>query len=257
MNSISVLPHLRRLERLAISNSPLLLTAAGVLGVVGTAVLTHKAAIRAHVILEANKPFDYNNGVPPEKLDRMEKTKLVWACYIPPVAVGTMTIGAIVLANRISTKRAAAMAAAYVMSEKASAEYREKMLEKLGLKEEKKAQDELAQERVNKKPPVDGQVVIVGQGQVLCRDAFSGRYFRTTAGALQKAENDLNYKINHNQSASLTDFYNLLELEPTDISDSIGWNFDELMKLEISAVVADDKEPCLEFRFRPNPLPDF
>lgn len=260
MAMTSVLSNLRRLEKLTIANSPLLLTAAGVLGVVGTAVATHKAAVKSRdTLLMADAELVRMAALKGEDeapvFSNMEIVKLVWTNYIPPVLIGSATIAAIVMSNRISVKRAAAMSAAYTLSAKASAEYREKIMEKLGIKEEQKVQDELAQERVNKNPP--NEVIVVAGGKVLCRDAFSGQYFRTTADALRKAENDLNFKINHNQSASLTDFYNLLGLEPTDISDNIGWNFDQLMKLEISAVVADDKEPCLEFRFLPHPLPDF
>lgn len=255
------LPNLHRLERLVISNSPLILTAVGVLGVVGTAVTTHRAALKGRtILLEADAELVRMAKLHGEDeapvLSNKQIAKLVWVEYIPPVAIGAITITAIVMSNRISAKRAAAMAAAYTLAVRESTEYREKVMEKLGLKEEKNLSAELAQEQVNASQK-NSPVLIVGDGEVMCHDAFTGRSFKANADTLLKAENATNHEINRNQVASLTYFYNAVGLPPTDFSDHFGWNMDQLMKLDISAVLVDDKTPCLSFRFLPHPLPGY
>src|SRR5205814_1440714 len=112
------------------------------------------------------------------------------------VAAGVGTIGAIIFANRISSKRAAALAAAYAISEGRFSEYKEKMKEKMGIQKEKKFADEITQERVNANPPT-GSVLVLGAGDVLCRDEFTGRYFRSTVETIKRAENEVNHEIMH------------------------------------------------------------
>lgn len=258
------LPSVHRLEKLLIDNSPLILTAAGVLGVVGTAISTHKAAVKARtILLEADaelvrEAVMRGDGKEAEVLSNKQIAKLVWVEYIPPVAIGAATITAIVMANRIGNRRAAALAIAAGLSEKRLSEYKDKVVETFGDKEAKKVSDSIAQDKVDENPPAKhNTVVIVGKGDVLCHDTFSGQYFRSSMDTLKKAENDTNYQIIHQQYATLTDFYRRLGLPPTDLSDELGWSFDELVKLEIAPTMSRDEEPCLAITFHYYPVHDY
>ncbi len=238
---------LKMLEKMAIDNSPMLLTAVGVVGTVATAVLTHRAATR----LEQDRILP---GIGDSPLSRKELVKNHWKLYIPPVVVGTLTITSIVGSHRIGSKRAAALAAAYTLSERSFSEYREKVVEKFGETKHRQVQDEVAQDQVNANPISESNVVIMGSGDVMCYDYMSGRYFRSSVEGMRKAANNVNYMILHNGYAPLTEFYNEIGLDPTELSDELGWNQDNLIELDFSAVVGSDGQPCLAYRFQVKPI---
>jgi hypothetical protein len=149
------------------------------------------------------------------------------------------------------------MASAYILSERAFDEYREKILEKIGPKQEREVRDELAQDRVTKHPVGSSQVVVTAKGNVLCFETHTGRYFRSDIETLKKAQNDLNYRILSDDYASLTDFYNLIGLSRTDISDELGWNTDRKMDLEFTVTLPESGEPCLAITYRPTPTRNY
>ena len=147
------LSRILKLEKFIADNSPNILTAIGVAGTVTTAILTGKATLRASDILEEHRILHKKNDH--YERDARETVYLVWKEFIPPVGMGVITISSIILANRIGTRRAAALAAAYSVSERAFSEYREKVSERLGAGKETEIRDELAQERISRDPTVN------------------------------------------------------------------------------------------------------
>jgi hypothetical protein len=240
-----------RAVRFVGNNSPVILTGVGVAGVLTTAFLTGKATIKATDILREEQT-NYN-GDEVLVLDTKEKFALVWKVYIPPVGAAVLTIVAIICANRIEYRRAAAVAAAYAISERSWQEYKDKIVKHLGPKKEQAARDEQAQDEVTKNPPT-GQVLIVGNNDVLCLDRWSGRYFRSTMEKIKTAMVNVNFKVIRNDFASLSDFYDELRLEPTTESDNIGWNTDVPLDLDFSHALSPDNEPVLTFEFRAIPF---
>lgn len=242
----------RHFQRYVINNSPSILTAIAVTGVVSTAYLAGKASFKAAEILhEEESSQGYN--LPGGKLELKEQFVLVWKLYIPAASTAAFTIAAIVCANRISARRAAALAAAYSISERAFDEYRAKVTEKLGEKKERAVRDELAQERLDRDPVTGREVIITGNGEVLCYDAYTGRYFTSTVERIRKAENNINHRILHEHHASLTDLYEEIGLAATKVSEEVGWNLDHLLEVDISAGMTDDSRPCLVLRFEVHP----
>lgn len=222
------------------SNSPEILTGLGAAGVVTTSYLSVKAGMATVRRLESDDP------TAPFK----EKAKKTWKLYIPPAAAGVATIGCIIVAGRGSSRRAAAAATAYSLTERAFSEYRDKVIEQIGENKEQKIRDELAQERINRNPPPESnQVVIVGPGQVLCCEAYTGRYFRSDMELLRKAQNEVNAEALRGLRASLSGFYYLVGLEPTSQSDYQGWDFEKIMELRFSSCLTPSGEPCLSFEY--------
>lgn len=242
----------KQVEKLAADNSPLILTAIGVTGTITTAVLTGKATIKAVRLIDSE--YQNNRNDADYVLEPKEKARLAWKLYIPPVAVGTLTVVSIIGANRIGTRRAAAMAAAYAVSQEAFNEYRDKVVEKIGDLKERNIRDDLAQDRVNKNPVENNTIVITNGGNVLCYEQYTGRYFQSDMETLKKAQNDLNYQVNNSYYASLSDFYDLIGLERTTESDEVGWNSNELLELHFSTTLAGDGRPCLAFEYRVVPI---
>jgi len=246
---------LARTEKVVADHSPQILTALGVAGTVTTAILTGKASFKAAKILDDKKyerrPLDENNQAQP--LEFKEKVYLVWKLYLPPVAVGVVTVASIITASQIGTRRAAAMAAAYTVTEKAFSEYKDQVVKKFGETKEQMVRDSLAQEQVSNHPVGDRQVIIAG-GNVLCYEPFTDRYFDSDMESIKKAMNDLNYRINNNWYASLSEFYDLLGLPRTSYSDEVGWNADKLLELEFTTTLATDGRPAIVINYQVQPI---
>lgn len=249
-----------RAVKAAKSNAPEILTAVGVSGVVTTSYLVGKASFQAAKTLdEASKeaevviagvPYPQEFGIPVK-----EKIKIVWKLYIPATVSGVVTIGCIIASSKSSGRRTAAAVTAYSLTERAYSEYKEKVVEQLGKTKEQKIRDEIAQDRVTKNPPESKEVVILGGGDVLCCELWTGRYFKSDMESLRRAENDLNAMIVNTYYVSLDEFYDLLELPHTSNSDKMGWDSDKLLELQFSTVMSPDGTPCLAFEYnylRPN-----
>lgn len=255
----SMTPHIHRLKFLVNENSTTLLTGVGVVGTVATAVLTGRASFKAaKIIAEEESTLVKEDINSPDKfLSKTEKTKLVWPQYIPPVAMGAVTVTSIVMAHRISSKKIAGLVVASTISERAFQEYKEKVVEKLGGNKETAIRDEIAQDGVKKNPP-SNQVVIAGSGDVLCYEPLTGRYFNSTIESIKRAENKVNYEIIHYDYCSLSFFFEEIGLRPTDYSDMVGWNVNNRMEVSFTTAMAeDDSRPCLVIGFTKMPSMDY
>lgn len=221
------------------------MTAIGVSGTLVTAYLTGKASFEASRII-------HSEDAPVLPDDRKEKAKIVvpmvWKLYIPAGVSAGLTIASILGALRVQSRRSAAITAAYSLSEKAFAEYKEKVVEQLGTKKEQKIRDEIAQDRVNNNPP-GKELMIAGSGEVLCCELYTNRYFHSDMESLRKAQNDINAKLFREMYATLNDFYYLVGLSPTSESGNYGWESDKQMELYFSAVLSDDNRPCMTFEY--------
>ncbi len=248
-----------RLGKTVNDNSPLILTGIGVGGVVGVALLTGKATFKAVEVLE-----DYYTkpGYIKEEYRReatlWQKTKIVWPLYIPAAATAGLTITAVVMANRIGTRRAAAMAAAYAISQESFQEYREKIIDKIGEGKERKAREEIDQEHINRTDFSNTTVVVPGDLAVDFLDDYSGRPFRSTMEDVKWAINKINDRINHQVYASLNDLYSELGLDNIPVGEELGWT-NQLVEPVFTTGVTTDKHPrpCYVLRFQVKPTRDY
>lgn len=256
----SLTPHIHKLKFLVNENSTTILTGVGVAGTVATAVLTGRASFKAaDIILQETAVL--NIAAAEQKKDQVQlsktqKTMLVWPQYIPPVAMGAVTVTSIVMAHRISSKKIAGLVVASTISERAFQEYKDKVVEKLGGNKETAIREEIAQDSVIKNPP-SNQVVIAGSGDVLCFEPLTGRYFNSTIEQIRAAENKVNFEIIHYDYCSLSFFFEEIGLPPTDYSDQVGWNVANRMELDFSTTMTEDKRPCLVIGFKKIPTMDY
>lgn len=233
-------------------NASAILTAGGVVGTVATAVLTGRAAVKAHDLIRDQM----SNAVDPTEVSKTEKAILVWPQFVPPVLVGSAAIGSIVAANMMSAKRAAALAAAYSLSQNQLEEYKDKISEKLTGPKRQAIDDEIAQDRVTNNPPKDKEVIILAGGDVLCYDMLTGRYFRSTVEQVRKAESKINADLVNHQYASLSSFYDEIGLPATNFTDTVGWgihNQDIPLGVQLSTIMTPDDKPCVAIDFDTQP----
>lgn len=249
------------LGRLVSDNASTILTAGGVIGTCLTAALAAKAGSKAALKIDmeerertaiaiANEPDEAEKYTLEVHLTKKEKFQIAAPLFLPPVLLGAATIASIVWANQISAKRAAALAAAYGLSQDRMQQYKDKLEEKLSGPKYQSAEQEMAKERVDKNPPKE--VIIIGNGDVLCFDEYTGRYFRSSHTAIMQAQNKVNDDLFQRQYASLNDFYEKAGLSNTSMGDELGWNMATTGALEvkITAVTSPQtQEPCLSVDF--------
>lgn len=231
-------------EKFAIDNSPLILTALAATGAVTSVALTAQATFRAAEIL-ADMPYE----------ETKDQIKAVWPLYIAPAGTLVLTLSSIIMAHQVNTRRAAAIAAAYSLSERAFEQYKSKVIDHLGEKKAGVFKDEIAQDNVRKND--NSREVIISTGEVLCYDEFSGRYFNSTVENIRQAMNDVNHQVLTQNYCALTDFYNRIGLDGTSMSEELGWNLDLMMAIDFSTVMSNDGRPCVSINFRKSPVRNY
>lgn len=246
---VNVTDLIHRTQRMTQRNAPTILTGLGVSGTIATAYLAAKASFEASGLIEREQNrIDQQWEVREHRgpLVLKEKVLLVWKLYIPTGVSGALTIASIIGGTRASMKKTAAAYSLLSVSEKAFTEYKEKVVEQLGEKKEQAIRDEIAQDRMSKSPQ---GLVVVGAGNVLCYEMYTGRYFNSDMETLKKAQNEINAKMIRETGASLSDFYYMLGLATTSFSDRSGWDSCKLLELRFSTVMSEDNRPCIAFEY--------
>lgn len=221
-------------------HSPEILTGIGVTGMITSTVLAVKATPKALYLLEEAE--DIKGG----RLTPVETVKAAWKPYIPSAIIGLASVSCIIGASAVNTKRNAALATAYAISEKTLLTYRDKVVETIGEKKEKEIKEKIAQDEVDKKPASSSQVFITPKGNTLCMDSISGRYFKSDIDTIKKAVNELNRVMTYENYISLNEFYHKIGLEPIKNSDRLGWKLEDgLIELDFSTCLSENDEPCV------------
>lgn len=261
---------LRIIRTTTSKHSPEILTGIGIAGMVVTTVMAVRATPKAlrlieeekdrmnEKLLEEAKEAGLENCRQVTKLEPAEVIKTAWKPYIPVAVTGVVSIACLIGSNSVSMRRNAALAAAYRLSETALTEYRDKVIETVGEKKEQVIKDKVAKERMERNPVSNKEVIITKNGDTLCYDVISGRYFRSDIDKIKKAQNELNHELVSTMYVSLNDLYYILGLKPTGLGDDLGWNIDDgLIDISFSSQLADNGTPCLAMDYRIAPRYDY
>lgn len=220
--------------------SPAIWTGIGIAGGIIAGITTVEATPKALKLIDEKKKEENK-----ERLTARETVKATWKCYILPVGIGVSSIACILRAGSINQKRKAALATAYALSEATFKEYRDKTIETVGSKKEEAINDAVAKERLEARPVASAEVIPTQKGNTLCMDTF-GRYFYSDSEIIRKAVYTINQNMATERSASLNDFYSLLNLSGSPIGDELGWNvIDGPMEIRFSSQLCEDGTPCL------------
>ena len=240
--------------------SPQILTGIGVAGMITTVVLAVKATPKALELIE-----DKKEELDTDKLTVVDTIKVAWKPYIPAVATGVLSTVCIIGGNAVGTRRTAALAAAYKISETALKEYKDAIVETVGEEKAKEVKEKVIQNKLDKNPVVEKQIIVTNKGTFLCYDSLSGRYFQSDIEAIRKAQNDINDYLFSEDYASLNMFYDFLGLEHTRLGAELGWKIDSgTLQIEFDSTLASDKSqgiapgtPCLVLDYNVAPKYEF
>ena len=231
-------------------HSPEILTGIGIAGMITTTVLAVRATPKALRLIEEKKQEDWVDTLTP-----METIKATWKCYVPAAITGTVSVACLIGASSVSTRRNAALATAYKLSETALSEYREKVVETIGEKKEQVVRDKIAKDKIDQNPIANNEVIVTKSGETLFLDPLSRRYFKSDMERIRKVENNLNKNMLSDMFGyvSVNDLYDELGLDRTDLGDDLGWNVQKLIDIGFSAQIADDDQPCIVLDYREAP----
>lgn len=238
-------------------HSPEILLVTGIVSVVATAVLAARGATKAADIL-AKKEEEKG-----EDLDKKEVAKVYAECYGPAVATGVVAIGSMIGAHAINTNRIASLANAYALAEGSYKIYQQKVKETIGEKKEGDIKDEIVKDRIKDNPVNEKDIIMVGNGDVLCYDSLSGRYFRSSMNKIQKAVNSVNEVMKSENYISLNEFYDAIGLPSIELGGYLGWSAGKYVEIRFTTMLAGDDSnggegtPCLVLDYMIGPREDY
>lgn len=234
---------------LAKKNSPVLLTACSVVAMGSACVLTGIGTVKA---MEKAKEMERETDHVPSKMDYV---KACWKCYIPAIATGIISAACAIGSQKINSSRAAAMAAAYTITDTALKEFKEKAVEVVGEKKVEQIEDKVAEKQIEKKPfsTVDESLIPVLGGTTLCFDSLSARYFYSDHDYIMKILNEFNHQLMLENYLTINDWYIVLGLEAIDekIGSNLCWRVDDgLLEIRITSKLADTGVPCMVINYQ-------
>lgn len=209
-------------------HSSTILTVVASIGVVGTAILSSRATIKAIDILRST-PCDKD----PEDIRFSDLAKLTWKCYIPTALVAGASIGCAVGANILSIKAQKNLTDAFLLLNQSYFAYQDKLKELYGEEAHNKIIDEIVKSKCDQKYiytqsilSTDHLYFDTAEPEITRTfyDSYSNRYFESTISRVLGAEYHLNRNFMLGGNISLNDFYDFLGLEKVDGGDLIGWD---------------------------------
>lgn len=250
---------------MAQKKSPAILSGLSVAGVIATAWYSYKAGTKMPDILERRRK-DLKDVRPGDREARKavnkETARNLLPVMGPPVVMGGITIACEIGSNTVSTKRIKTLSAAYAISESAVKELNGKMIEVLGERKAREVKDAVVKDRLKEKEPIkDSQIIITGDGDVLCMDSFSERIFKSNATKLEQIITKLSVDCQQDMYVSLNDLYFDLGLRQISGVEDFGWSVDDLVKgrlpISITVQLTEDQRPCLYLDYDIKLRPDF
>lgn len=269
-------------------HAPLIAAGIGIAGVIGVAVSASRDTLKAKRTMDAKRDsIDFaidrikqrsaeikgesanarTNSDPQKSFhlksasyELLEKVKyvvpLVWKCYIPTAVISAATIGAVFLSWKFGRTQLKISNLATYMAEQTFQTYSSNVKRRLqdgSLTEETLAREE-AEAKGLVKTNGSSSAIIINGDQVPVVDCYSGRTFSSSIASIREAVNDVNEEIFSSLYASLTDFYDRLGLEPTSVSDEVGWNADHPLKVSFDTTLLDNGKPALVMNYELDPF---
>ena len=238
-------------------HTPMFLAIIGSVGVAATAYLAHQAGFKAATRIAHEERVNEQYAETP--MTNREKIDLNWKLYLFPISLGIATATCMVTSSVISQKRQTALIGAYALGERAFSQYKDKMIDTLGLDTEKDITKDLAEENAKAdaaKVYSREDIPEINGNKALFIDAFSGQSFIAELTDVYLAQEKTNHKAAEDGYASMNYFYGLVGANRTELYANIGWNTDRMMELIINRVNHENEDvmPIYGMDFYERPL---
>lgn len=203
-------------------NMPTILSIGAAIGVVVSNILTNKASIKATLKVDEIEKKKHR------ELTFIEEVKVVAPIYAPSIVVGAATIGCIFGSNFLNKKQLAALAGAMSLLQANFKRYREEVVHEVGKEKEEniwKASRPNG-ESLYKTVSEQESKFVDTTGLTFFIDSLTDEGFYTDKATVESAILKLNRKLqmNPNQTVTLNEFRNDLDLHPTNFGNIVGWS---------------------------------
>lgn len=234
-------------------HSSTILTCAGGIGVVATAVTAVKATPKAIRLLEE---AEYQKG---EELTKLEKVKIAGPTYIPSVLIGATTVACIFSANILNKRQQAYITSAYALLDKSFKEYKANVEELYGEDADAVVREKIARDNYEE---LDKEI---DDDKRLFYDQFSQRYFEATLYQVQRAEYSINRDLHLRDYVTLNEFYHHAGIETIPAGEVMGWSIGRIMETAWNAwidfdhehVIMEDGLECIILVMKTEPTYDY
>lgn len=236
--------------------SPEILTAAGVIGTVGSTVLACKATLKVEDILdEAKKKSNLINAVHNGEIEvdaeytdkdyskdllvnRTQTAVKLIKLYGPAISLGVLSITAILGGQHILRKRNVAVMAAYKLCEESFNNYRSRVKDELGEEKDRQFYYGMTEETVKDKvKSKDGKTKTVTKKVEKAPDHLYSQYARFFDEAninwdkspeqnmyfLKMVQNQMNDKLKARGHVFLNEVYDALGFDRSEAGQLVGW----------------------------------
>ena len=201
----------------------------------------HNAAEVGHT--EANEEYSLEDSKKELTIAYVQTGVKFVKLYGPAVALGTLSIGAMLKSNHILHKRNRALAAAYIAVDKSFKEYRGRVIERFGKDLDRELRFNIKAKEVEEKVVnEDGSESIVKKTlDVADPNAFYSPYSRIYDADckgwtkspehnytfLLQTQNWANDKLKANGHLFLNEVYDMIGFQRTEAGQIVGWIYDE------------------------------
>lgn len=236
--------------------SPEILTAAGVIGTIGSTVLACKATLKVEDILdEAKKKSNLINAVHDGEIEvdaeytdkdyskdllvnRTQTAVKLIKLYGPAISLGALSITAILGGQHILRKRNVAVMAAYKLCEESFNNYRSRVKDELGEEKDRQFYYGMTEETVKDKvKSKDGKTKTVTKKVEKAPDHLYSQYARFFDEAninwdkspeqnmyfLKMVQNQMNDKLKSRGHVFLNEVYDALGFDRSEAGQLVGW----------------------------------
>lgn len=223
-------------------NMPTILSIGAAVGLVVSNILTNKASIKATLKVDEIEKKKHR------ELTFIEEVKVVAPIYAPSIVVGAATIGCIFESNFLNKKQLAALAGAMSILQANFKRYRAGVVNEVG---EKKEENIWKASRPNgeslyKTVSEQESKFVDTTGLTFFIDSLTDEGFYTDKATVESAILKLNRKLqmNPNQTVTLNEFRNDLDLHPTNFGNIVGWS-----KIDVDEY--DTTDPWIDIQLVP------
>lgn len=236
----------------AMKHGPKVLMGAGVAGVVTSATMVAKAAWDIRGSYEAVK-----DKLKYDEYTRNDFVKYAATKMAVPALIGIAGVACFFGAQKIAAKKQLLLASAYSIASETLATYQDKVIDKLGEETHRDILKDIAEEDLANEFPQDPtdecqEPTVIGKttpadGDCLCYDRVTGRYFYSSKEKIREAEAAVVKKCANEMFVPVNDLYEELGLpDYSFIGNAIGWDATRCMPDIVFRSMLDENDtPCL------------
>lgn len=271
----------RVVGRVISKRSPEILMVVGTGCVIGSAVMTGKATLRAQDILEKKRVVEdqikmIHNGdidLPEETeysdedykkdivINNVNMVKGLAKEYWPAVSLMVLGISCLLGAHGIMQKRNAALVGAYKLCEETFKEYRNRVVEELGIEKDEQFYYGFTEETVSKKVEGENGKKKTVKEKVKFMPNTPTRYARyfdevsehwskspdQNKFFLECVQNMLNDRLHAVGTVTLNEVYDALGIERCEDGQMVGWHYDSKMTNSETGIYEGDGDGYIDF----------